>query len=227
MLPRMTAATVAPSAAAAASPWRATGGRARPPAAAWPIGIPACRAAAVGALARLGELTADGRPGRAGRRRPRRPPACRRRRDARAGQGLAFARCPPRSPPPSRIRIPSSSSALRGSPASAGIGPPCRRWSPSRPPTTTPAAARGRSPRSAPSATRPGSTPCSMRSPTSPTVRRRATVALAGFDDPRVETGPAPVGRATATGRCARRPRSCSDSDTVAADPPSGPSRPR
>ena len=43
----------------------------------------------------------------------------------------------------------------------------------------------------------------------SPTVRRRATVALAGFDDPRV-TPALRAATGTATGRCARPPASCS-----------------
>ena len=53
-------------------------------------------------------------------------------------------------------------------------------------PRTMPVAARPPSPRWAPSAMSPACRPCSARWTTSPTVRRRATVALAGFDDPRV-----------------------------------------
>ena len=104
-----------------------------------------------------------------------------------------------------------------GSSASAATARPWPRWPHVAAATPTPAAARRRSPRSAPSATRPGCRPCSAALDDKPTVRRRATVALAGFDDPAVEpalrraagrprlAGP-PGGRGAARRALARRP---------------------
>ena len=148
---------------------------------------PGVQAAALGALARLGELTADDvaaalASGPAGAAPPRR-----RRRAGGAGPGLALGAARAPSPARSTTRTRWSSSARPGSWPSVATGRPCRPWPRPRPGTTTPAAARRPSPRSAPSATRPGCPPCSPRSGDKPTVRRRATVALAGFDDPRVE----------------------------------------
>jgi HEAT repeat protein len=59
-----------------------------------------------------------------------------------------------------------------------------------------------------------------------PTVRRRATVALVGFDDPRV----GPALRRSAEDRdwqVRQAAEELLDIETAAADPPSGPSRPR
>ena len=169
------------------------------------------QAAALGALARLGELTADD-VARALRAGPlRRAPARRRRRTGRcAGRG-------------SRSALPTAvTGALDDPDPLVVVGAAWflaeRRHRPALAPlvavrdrgTRTPAAARRPWPRSGAIGDPAGLPAVLAALGDKPTVRRRATVALAGFDDPRVGAGAARLRPRTGTGRCARPPRNCS-----------------
>ena len=186
---------------------------------------PGVRAAAVGALARLGELTAEDVLAALADDAP----AVRRR----AVDAATLVRGKG-----SRSALPAALAAALADPdplvvVGAAWFAGERRYRPAVPAlvslATTHDDARcreGRSPRWAPSVTRPGSMPCSMRSPIARPSVAGATVALAGFDDPRV--GPALRRSAEDRDRQVRQAaEELLDSDTVAADPPSGPSRPR
>ena len=163
MLPRMWPPTAAPTCGGAAS--RSPGHRGDADLARRGLGDPdpGVQAAALGALARLGALTADDVAAALATGSP----ALRRR---------AVEAAPAVRGPGSRSSLPAAvdrrarmtptrswSSARRGSWPSADAGRPCRRWWRRRPGTATPAVARPPSPRSAPSAIRRGSRPCSPR----------------------------------------------------------------
>ena len=180
-----------PARAGVASPSPATGATPRWPDVASTTPIPAVQVAALGALARLGELTAGDVEAALGRGRSRRAPARRRGRDRGAGQGVALGAPRPRSPPPWATRTRSSSSAPPGSWASVATIPAVPRW----PPTATAhddARCREAAVAALGAIGDPAGLPAVLAAlGDKPTVRRRATVALAGFDDPRVEPGAA------------------------------------
>ncbi len=187
MLPRMQAATAAPWPVAGAWPWPATGVTWTGPAADWPIDEPDVRAAALGALARLGELTTADVLAAFADDGPRRAPARRRRRPGRAGQGLALHSARRPSPRPWPIPIRSWPSAPPGSSASGATASPSPRLV-----ALATGATDTRCREAAVAALGAIGDPSGFDAVLAalddrPTVRRRATVALAGFDDPRVE----------------------------------------
>ena len=223
MLPRIRAVTAAPKYGGGASPWPGTAGASPWPAAVSPIPIRACR------WRRSARW-----PGWTSCRPPTSRPLWRPARRRRAGAPSRW-RARPRQRRP-LVAARAIVGALHDDDPLVVVG---AAWFlaerhtlaavPELVATATghddAAVARPRWRRSAPSATPTACPPCSSALTDVPTVRRRATVALAGFDDPRV----APALRAatrTATGRCARRPASCSTIPQTdrPAPAPSGPS---
>ena len=195
MLPRIRAATAAPSSGAGASSWPDTA--ATPTVARRGLADPdpGVQAAALGALARLGDADGRRRGGRAGRRVRRRCGGAPSRSRSAPAAGAPARRCPAPSigalDDPDPLVVVGAAWFL----AERRHRPPCRRW-----PRPRPEHADARCREAAVAALGAIGDPAGLPAVLAalddkPTVRRRATVALAGFDDPRVDAGPARGGR--------------------------------
>ena len=185
MLPRMQAATAAPTPVAGAWPWPATGATWRRPARAWPIATPTSappRSAPWPAWASSPRPTSSP----PSPTRTRRPAARRRRRPGGPGEGLALG------PAPGRHRALADPDPLVVVGAAWFVGERRRRAAVPALAALATGHADTRCREAAVAALGAVGDPDGLDAVLAalddkPTVRRRATVALAGFDDPRVE----------------------------------------